>query len=193
MKWLDRDIPSPVLETERLILRQARIEDAQAMFDNWASDPEVTRHLTWSYYTDPAECAEYISELIEEDAWDWFIEFKETGEPIGSFGIFDLHEPTQSVECGYVIGRPWWNKGIVTEALEAVMEWLFDYVGVQVVRAKHSVDNPASGRVMVKCGMQFEGFRRHGGRNGDGTICDLACYSILADEWDMLHRERKSR
>ena len=106
------------------------------------------------------------------------IVLKELGEPIGSISVVNHRDDIAEAEIGYCIGRPWWRKGITSEALAAVMEYLFDEVGMNRIEAKHDVNNPNSGNVMKKCSMVFEGISRSGDRNNQG-ICDTATYAIL--------------
>ena len=76
-------------------------------------------------------------------------------------------------EIGYCIGRPWWNRGITSEALSAVINFMFDQVGANRVQAKHDVNNPHSGLVMKKCGMKYEGTLRSAAVNNQG-VCDVS-------------------
>ena len=85
-------------------------------------------------------------------------------------------------EIGYCIGRTWWHKGIVSEALTAVIHYLFAEVGMNRISARHDPNNPHSGGVMRKCGMTYEGTTRSSDRNNQG-ICDAALYAILRSEW----------
>ena len=174
------------IETSRLLLRKAVREDAEAMFRNWASDPEVTKYLTWPTY-EKVETAYQIldlwaSEYEKPDYYQWMIVLKELGEPIGSISVVRQNERVEEAEIGYCIGRRWWHRGIVTEALAAVIEYLFTEVGMNRVAARHDPNNPHSGGVMRKCGMKYEGTNRACDRNNQG-ICDAAQYSILRSEW----------
>ena len=174
------------LETSRLILRQARREDAEPMFRNWASDPEVTKYLTW-----PAHGSIAVSEMVigswlqeyeKESYYQWMIELKELGEPIGSISVVRQNDRVEEAEIGYCIGSRWWHKGIMTEALNAVIEYLFTEVGMNRVAARHDPNNPHSGGVMRKCGMKYEGTHRACDRNNQG-VCDAAQYAILRSGW----------
>ena len=174
------------IETARLILRRTRPEDAEAMFRNWASDPEVTKFLTW-----PTHSSITVSEMVigswiqayEKDSYyQWMIVLKELGEPIGSISVVRQNERVEEVEIGYCIGRRWWHRGITTEALSAVIAYLFEKVGVNRIAARHDPNNPHSGGVMRKCGMKYEGTNRACDRNNQG-ICDAAQYAILRNEW----------
>lgn len=171
-----------IIETPRLILRRAVREDAEPMFRNWASDPEVTEFLTWQPYAG-VESAHYILDLwigeYENPAfYQWMIVPKDMMEPIGSISVVRLREDIAEAEIGYCIGKPWWHRGIMTEALGAVMDFLFTRVGMNRVAARHDVRNPHSGQVMAKCGMAYEGTLRQADRNNRG-ICDVAYYAIL--------------
>lgn len=175
------------LETGRLILRRAIPEDAIPMFHNWASDPEVTKYLTW-----PTHDNVEISRLVLEswiggyekvDFYQWMIIVKEQGEPIGSISVVRQNEQIGEAEIGYCIGRAWWHRGITTEALTAVMEYLFTDVGMNRITARHDLNNPHSGGVMKKCGMEYEGTFRASDRNNQG-ICDASHYAILRSDWE---------
>lgn len=174
-----------MLETPRLILRRATLADAEPMFRNWASDPEVTKYLTWP----PHKTAQATHSIVEswvkqyenDDYYHWMIVLKETGEPIGSL-ISNTVGLAESAHVGYCIGKKWWHMGIMSEALRTVMEYLFEEVGYHRVESRHDPNNPYSGAVMCKCGMQYEGTLRMADRNNQG-ICDAAYYGILRSQW----------
>ena len=172
------------IETPRLILRQARIEDAQVMFDNWANDPEVTKYLTWPPHGNVEITrkllASWVQNYEKDDYYQWMIVLKETGEPIGSI-MANTVGRAQSAHIGYCIGKTWWHKGIMSETLKAVMDFLFDEVGYHRVESLHDSNNPNSGAVMRKCGMKYEGTLRQADRNNQG-ICDACYYGLLASE-----------
>lgn len=175
------------LETDRLILRKTLPDDYKQMFDNWASDERVTRYLTWQ----PYKCAEdlkntYHQYLLEKqensDFYDWKIVLKETGEVIGSIGVVDKREDIAEAEIGYCMGFNWWHRGIMTEAFKAVIKFLFEEVGFNRIYAHHDVENPHSGDVMRKCGLQFEGTLRQGGKNNRGIV-DINQYAIIREDY----------
>lgn len=175
------------IETPRLILRRAQPEDAQPMFGNWASDPEVTKFLTWPTYetadTVNIILENWIGEYEKADFYHWMIVPKEFGQPIGTISVVEHHDRIGKAEIGYCIGRRWWHKGITTEALNAVMDFLFREVGINRIEARHDPHNPHSGGVMKKCGMKYEGTSRAADRNNQG-ICDAAHYAILRADWE---------
>ena len=178
------------IETERLILRRAVPEDAESMFRNWANDAEVTKYLTWP----PHESIGVTRQVLEswlagyekDDYYQWMIVLKETGEPIGSLNAATVGR-AQSAHIGYCIGKAWWHRGIMPEALRAVMAYLFDEVGYHRIEAMHDPNNPNSGRVMRKCGMKYEGTTRASDWNNQG-ICDAAHYAILYADWAQSHQ-----
>lgn len=181
-----RHCGTQTLETERLLLRQFKLDDAEAMFRNWASDPEVTKYLTWAPHAgaevSKAVLETWVASYAQEDFYQWAIVLKENGnEPIGSISAVKLNEDLSIVQIGYCIGRAWWHRGITSEALRAVMDFFFDRVGANRVECRHDPRNPRSGRVMQKCGMHYEGTQRSADRNNQG-ICDTAWYSLLKDE-----------
>ena len=124
----------------------------------------------------------WASEYEKPDYYQWMIVLKELGEPIGSISVVRQNERVEEAEIGYCIGSRWWHRGIVSEALTAIIEYLFAEVGMNRVAARHDPNNPHSGGVMRKCGMKYEGPNRACDRNNQG-ICDAAQYSILRSEW----------
>ena len=175
------------IETPRLILRRAVREDAEPMFRNWASDPEVTKYLTWPTHNSVAVSETviggWLQEYEKENYYQWMIELKELFEPIGSISVVRQNDRVEEAEIGYCIGSSWWHQGIVTEALTAVIEYLFTQVGMNRLAARHDPNNPHSGGVMRKCGMKYEGTHRACDRNNQG-ICDAAQYAILRSDWE---------
>ena len=174
------------LETERLVLRRFVLEDAEAMYRNWASDSEVTRFLTWPTHPNVDVTRHVLENWVAsygEDAYyQWAIVLKEeSDEPIGSIAAVKSDESISMVHIGYCIGRKWWHRGITSEALKAVMEFFFDQVGANRIEARHDINNPHSGMVMRKCGMRYEGTLRSAGLNNQG-ICDESYYAMLKSD-----------
>ena len=174
------------LETERLILRRFVMEDAEAMFQNWASDSEVTKFLTWpaheSVQTSKTVLEDWTAAYANETTYQWAIVLKEDERrPIGSIGAVKLDDVISCVQLGYCIGRRWWHRGIMSEALRAVMDFFFSDVGANRVEARFDPRNLHSGMVMQKCGMQYEGIQRSADRNNQG-ICDICWYARLKSD-----------
>ena len=175
------------IETDRLILRRFVMDDASAMFKNWASDSEVTKYLTWPTHKS-VEGSKWITDLWikdyeKPDYYQWAIELKELGEVIGSISVVHTDENVNAAEVGYCIGRNWWHKGITVEAFKAVIKFLFEEVGAERVSARHDPNNPNSGRVMKKCGLTYEGTLRKADRNNQGIV-DVSVYGILRNEYE---------
>ena len=110
-----RHLGTQTIETERLILRKARPEDARALFDNWASDERVTEFMTWQPYAKPEEAEWRISYLLSQYAndnfYEWHIELKEIGQPIGSIGAVHVDDNVRLAHIGYCMGCRWWGQG----------------------------------------------------------------------------------
>ncbi|NLT57949.1 MAG: GNAT family N-acetyltransferase [Clostridiales bacterium] len=173
------------LHTERLRLRRYALSDAQDMFEHYAADPRVTRFLTWPPYEDLAQVRLFLEARLQDYAQDtvynWAIEYG--GQMIGSISVTKLDESNACCEVGYCIGFAFWNRGIVSEALATVLRFLFDEVGMRRVVAQHDAENPASGRVMLHCGMTCEGRLREHYLRADRTVSDALIYGILRSEF----------
>ena len=163
------------LTTKRLTLRKFFIKDALCMFNNWASDSLTTKYLTWLPHESVSQTENIIrgwkGQYKNPCFYQWAIVLKDLGEPIGSISV--VREKEHGVEVGYCIGSKWWGKGITTEALEKVIEYLLKEEKYQKVYAKHNVLNVASGRVMQKCKMTFIERKEKVAYNGGFYAMDL--------------------
>lgn len=173
------------IHTERLILRRFTVSDAQEMFDNWASDKRVTKYLTWQ----PHESPEFTKQLLSEwckayenmNIYNWVIELG--GKAVGNISVVRFSDKSEYAELGYCLGHDYWGRGIMTEAAKAVIDYLFEQIGVNRVGISHAVKNPASGRVARKCGLTYEGTKREYFKTGCGEFLDISDYGILKREW----------
>ena len=176
------------LETERLVLRATSVTDAEQMYNNWASDPEVTKYLLWPPHASVEVTRGFLAQCDKEneklDYYNWGMVAKETGQIIGTCGTVGLDEANHSIELGYCMSRTYWGKGIMSEAVAAIIKHLFNTIGFNRVTARHDPNNPASGRVMQKCGMIFEGIQRQAHYCFRRGFYDLACYAILKSDYD---------
>ena len=182
-----KNLGTKTIETERLILRRFKMEDAEAMYKNWASDAEVTKFLTWPPHSSNEVTKNVLQDWInnyeKDDFYQWAIILKEDGdEPIGTISVVDKDEEVNMVHIGYCIGTKWWNRGVTSEALMAIIKFFIKEVGVNRVESRHDPNNPNSGKVMMKCGMKYEGTMREADINNQG-ICDYSMYGILAKEY----------
>lgn len=175
------------IDTENLILRKFKLSDAEAMYKNWASDSEVTKFLTWN----PVNSVEVSKSIIEgwvdeyknNNIYQWAIVPKNNGdEPIGAISIVRQDEEVSMVQVGYCIGRQWWNRGITSEALSALIKFFVNEVKVNRIEARFDPRNLNSGKVMMKCGMKYEGTMRKSDKNNQG-ICDSVMYALLAEDY----------
>lgn len=123
--------------------------------------------------------------------YNWSLELKDIGEIIGQISLVDLNEKYLSCEVAFTIGRSFWNKGLTTEGLNAIINYLFNEVGMNRIEARHNTLNIASGVVMQKVGMKFEGILRQVEINKHGEFYDLAVYSILKSDLQNKNSIRK--
>ena len=143
------------METERLILRPWRESDAEALY-KYASDPDVGPRAGWPPHKSVEESLQIIRSVFNTPTM-WAVELKETGEAIGCVGylpasVSNLQIPDDQCEVGYWIGKPYWGRGICTEALRLVIDYCFNEKNFTVLWGDFFPSNPASGRVMTKCG-----------------------------------------
>ncbi len=171
----------PNIDTPRLLLRRMTAKDAQDVFE-YSRDPDVARHVLWEAQRHVSEAKDYIRYMNRRYRDDlpssWGVIDKASGRLVGTIGYMDHSADNASVEVGYSLARWMWGKGLATEALRAVIDYTFETMDVNRIEAQHELDNPASGRVMEKCGMTKEGVLRQRLYN-KGRYVDVALYSIL--------------
>lgn len=138
--------------TERLVLRPFKSGDAPAVFKNWTSDDRVSNFCRWYTHNDVSETEQFLNYCISAE-YCWAITLKEKDEPIGCIDMVGMNA-NGDPEIGYALSYNYWNKGIMTEAAKAIISDLFEK-GYSKVEACHNVDNPASDKVMEKCGMTY--------------------------------------
>ena len=144
------------METDRIILRPWRDSDAEVLY-RWASDPDVGPRAGWAPHKSVEESLEIIRTVFNDAFHTWAIELKATGEAIGAMGYgpsCECNLPVREGEplIGYWVAKPYWNQGICTEALRLMLDHIRETTDIQSLISGHFVDNPASGRVMEKCG-----------------------------------------
>lgn len=178
---------TPVLETERMILRKLELSDAQCVFDHWLSDDRVMDNLIKGAHKSVSETIERVKEIVKnyesQEFCYWGMELKTSDELIGAIDLFHFDGLTDNCEVGYSIGYKWWNKGYGTEALKAVIDFGFRRMNVHKISAAHNLDNPASGKIMLKNGMEQEGTIKHMIRNAKHQYKDCALYGLLQEEY----------
>lgn len=161
---------TPILETERIILRPLKVSDAQTIFDNWASDPEVTEFMRYSTHETVNTTIEWLtfeeSNCNNDKYFSWGFVLKETGELFGSGGVGYKDENNQDdFEIGYNIMKKYWGKGLVTEAMKEVISFAFNELKLSKLYVCHAKDNIGSQRVVEKLGFTYVG-------DGDFTCFD---------------------
>ena len=143
------------METNRILLRPWNEGDAEALF-KYASDPEVGLRAGWPPHKSYAESLQIIRTIFSGEGM-WAVIWKETGEPIGCVGYLpssasNLKIAENECEVGYWIARPYWGKGICTEAMKLVIDYCIRKKGFTTLWGDYFLDNPSSDRVMEKCG-----------------------------------------
>ena len=176
------------LETERLILRKFTMDDVTDVYNNWLSDPDVAMYMQWDAHTDVKQTHDwvagyYVANYDKHNFYRWAIALKVDNNAIGSVG-FNIEKEYDSVaDVSYALCKRFWNKGIMSEALKAVVAFAFDEVKINRLEAFHAVSNPGSGRVLQKAGMKYEGHARQKYRNRQRGFEDCNMYAIIADEY----------
>ncbi|HEY1379086.1 MAG TPA: GNAT family protein [Gemmataceae bacterium] len=176
----------PVLETDRLRLRPFEPADAPALFAI-ARNSNVTRFTTWDAHRTIDDSHIFLTDYVRSRYLEglpdpYAIELKGDGVLIGAVGGSWASQPNRCMEFGYWLAEPFWGRGLAAEAARALVRHLFAAYPVERVQAHFIEGNAASGRVLEKAGLRFEGVRRHSLLHR-GRFWDVHTYAVLRGEW----------
>ncbi|MEJ7812744.1 MAG: GNAT family N-acetyltransferase [Gemmatimonadaceae bacterium] len=175
----------PTLHTSRLVLRPFVADDAPAV-QRLAGDRDIastTLNIPHPYEDGMAEAwiATHEDAFARSEGLTLAVTSRDDGALIGAVGIA-INLRSSRAELGYWIGKPYWGRGYCTEAAAALVAYAFDVLDLNRVHATHLTWNPASGRVMRKIGMTYEGRLREHERKW-GVFEDIEKYGILRREY----------
>jgi len=178
-----RDIPA--IETDRLILRKLSMRDVNDIFE-YASVPEIAKHVMWGHHRNISDTLHFLRAVMQQYQnglpSPWAMVYKENDKVIGTGGFHVWNLDHRRAEIGYALSQAYWNKGIMTEALKAMIKFGFEHLNLNRIEALCKVQNTASEKVMQKCSMKYEGtLREHIFVKEE--FHDLKMYSILRSEF----------
>ncbi len=160
---------TPVLETDRLILRPLRAADAEEVYQNWGSDPEVSRFMSWSAHENVEVTRQWLiaseANIDIDGAYEWGFERKSDHKLIGCGGIF-FKDYKRMYELGYNIMKDCWHQGYTTEAARRILKFAVTELNQRYIYAYHAKGNPNSGKVMEKVGFYYIGDREYDSMDG---------------------------
>jgi ribosomal-protein-alanine N-acetyltransferase len=178
----------PTLETPRLILRAVTEDDAEAIYAA-CSDSRLTEYTLFETHGSRDATTTFIHNYAfpnyEQGLAEPFgIALKDDPDRlIGCTGGRWNTQANQCVEFGYWIAVPFWGRGIATEAIRALIPYLFETMAAERVQAHVMTPNMSSGRVLEKAGLTYEGTIRSAVLRR-GRFWDIRMYSILRSEWE---------
>jgi len=175
----------PTLETDRLLLRRFSVNDVNDIFE-YASDSDVNTFMPWDMHKSINETKEFLEKSKEScdksGDLDWGIELKSENKLVGGITIRTWNDANRCGDIGYVLSKKYWNMGITTEALKAVIQFGFEKLYLNRIEAHCDENNIASYKVMEKAGMKYEGTLRKKAFVKNRFV-DMKFCSILNDEY----------
>jgi [ribosomal protein S5]-alanine N-acetyltransferase len=149
-------------QTQRVLLRPIAPTDAGPIFEGYAKDPQVSRYVTWRPHVTIEDTETYIRACTTATSARTYVLLRRSDGQV--IGTFDLRQPSPSrLGFGYVLTRPSWGAGIMTEVLTHIVDWALRQPGIWRIGDVCDVENPASARVMEKAGLHREGVLRRWG------------------------------
>ncbi|MGF9909564.1 GNAT family N-acetyltransferase [Brevibacillus porteri] len=174
------------LETQRLRLKPIEINDAPFLFTFW-SDPIVSKHMNIETFTEVTQAEQMILLLqnlsLEQKACRWTIVLNQTSQVVGSCGFNYFDFENERAEIGYDLGYPFWGNGFVPEALQSLISFGFNDLGLNRIEAKVEPENINSVKVLKKLHFVEEGILRQYEKS-KGQLVDLTMYSVLREDWN---------
>lgn len=172
-----------IIETERLILRPWREDDAEDLY-KYACDPRVGPSAGWEVHKDAADSLNILRTVLMKEN-TWAVTIKGSDEPVGSIGYFpcDSERAGGAPEIGYWIGVPYWGNGYIPEAVRALIKRCFDE-GAEKVWCSHFSGNDKSRRVIEKSGFKYR-FTAAWSREGREISPDTMYYCISREDFEI--------
>lgn len=176
-----------VFETRRLLAQRWQVEFAQEMFDAYAQDPLVGPCAGWQPHKSVEDTKAYLAAASKEEN-TFCLREKATGRLIGAIGLHPNKRPQDRIksrELGYVLASTHWGKGFMCEAVQGMLRYGFESLGLDYICVRHAKENHRSRRVIEKCGFVREGISRKADiYQPTGTLSDEWCYSMTRDEYE---------
>jgi len=178
----------PILKTNRLTLEQPRVSDIPNLI-KYAGDKRVaatTQNMPHPYQEEHAIFWLNMANngFQTQSKYIFGIRLKATDELIGGMGLH-LHQGFNRAELGYWVGVPFWNKGYATEAAGAILKFGFEEIKINKIFATYLIENPASGKVMIKNGMIKEGELKEHFKK-DGKYRSVIQYRLTKREYETM-------
>jgi len=176
----------PEFRTQRLLMRPMKLTDANDLFE-YARDPSVTEFVTWTTHHTLDDSYRFLSYVVRQyelgTIANWGIVELASNKFIGTIGCHGIDDKNYRTEAGYALSRAYWGRGLMTEALRAWIDVMFLETDLNRIEAVHNIANEASGRVMQRAGMQFEGLFRQRQFVKEKFV-SVKQYAILKEDWD---------
>ena len=177
--------PFPTLETDRLVLRELDLDDAAAVYA-FRSDEEVARYNSDPPYTSINQARQLIADIrksySKKMSLRWGVVLKGESDVIGMCGYNYWNQTDRRGSIGYDLAQPYWHRGIMSEAVRAVVAFGFDQMHLNRIEADCTAENEASARLLRRLGFQQEGVEREQYFE-DGRFWDLLLFSLLRREY----------
>jgi len=172
------------METERLILRRWEEEDLHDLH-RYAQDREVALNTGWHPHTSMEESEAMLKRFMSHEE-TWAVCLKETGRAVGHIRLTPNPNKGKwrAKSVSYALSRECWGQGLMSEALHAVVRYAFEETDADRLTAFRYPENVRSGRMLEKCGFEYEGTLPGSIRRMDGTSCDAVCYLMTKEEYE---------
>jgi [ribosomal protein S5]-alanine N-acetyltransferase len=171
----------PCIETPRLLLRELRREDAEAVFRIF-SEAEVMKYLNMDVFTTIEQAQALIERqrqrFEQKERFRWGIALKESNTIIGTGGYVAWNRQWCNAELGYDLARRYWGQGMMAEAARAMIQFGFERMGLHRIETEVMPENSASVRLLHKLGFQEEGVLQERGF-WKGAFHDLVMFALL--------------
>lgn len=179
------ELEMPVVETKRLVLRPIEMEDASDVYAYY-KEPETMKYLTLQPHASIDDTIHsiktyFLSYRQRCVPQTWVMVLKTEDKVIGNLNIHTIEDDIG--EIGYLMHPNYWNKGLMSEAIQALVKVAFEEIGLRRLEAYYEVEHDASGKVLTNCGFIAEGILRQYAKLNDGLYHDMKLVSILKDEY----------
>lgn len=175
----DLFFPFPELETERLRLKQLTLEYAPYVYQ-MRSNPQVMKYMDTHWHASVEDSQRFIQENLDsyqrKQGLYWVFTHKDSGQPIGDFAFWKIDKRHHRADIGYILHPNYWGKGYMKEAMQAIVGFAFQKLGIHSLEANVNTENEASKRALLKMGFRKEAhFHENYFYNGQYLDSEIYC------------------
>lgn len=178
------------LETENLLLRPIRMEDAADLYE-YSANPDNTRYIYESFASIEDAYSYIATYFLNQPLGKYGIELKQSGKLIGTIALQDIEPELKRAELSYILNKAYWYQGYTSEACHELVRLAFEALDMNYIQAKFDQENVGSLKVMEKAGLIYKGIQSYSrfDHQVENRVITDVIYGLTKEEYEVNKRE----